>query len=88
MLSPAAGSVTVDDYESEARVANGFGEPPPGEGEVGWSGRCPPSPELSDIGRGDPRRARLVFSGRGTVSVDRRHASSSPLLPSMDPVTL
>lgn len=44
MLGPAAGSVTVDACESRASEANGFGEQPPGEGEVGWSGKGLPLP--------------------------------------------
>lgn len=44
MLGPVAGSVTVDACESRASEANGFGEQPPGEGEVGWSGKGPPLP--------------------------------------------
>lgn len=74
-------ALTVDDYESRARVADGFGGPPPGEGEVSQSGKCPLSPELSDTGSGDPRRARLVFSGGGTVSFDRCHTPRVPCFP-------
>lgn len=42
------------EYESRVRVVNGFGYLPPGEEEAGWRGERPPSPELSDAGRGDP----------------------------------
>lgn len=89
MLGPAAGSVTVDACESRASEANGFGEQPPGEGEVGWSGKGPP-PALpqSSVTQAEGSPACLVFSGGGAVSFDRRHTSSGPQLPSMDPVTL
>lgn len=81
MLGPAAGSVTVDACESRASEANGFGEQLERQGS-------PPALPQSSVTQAEGSPACLVFSGGGAVSFDRRHTSSGPQLPSMDPVTL